>query len=60
MGSGEAPGVGSGEASGVLAVAWDGPAMLVRPDGHVAWVEAMGEAALQEALGRRRGPSFNE
>jgi 3-(3-hydroxy-phenyl)propionate hydroxylase len=30
--------------------ATDGPAMLIRPDGHVAWVEAMGEAARADAL----------
>ncbi|WP_433372309.1 FAD-dependent monooxygenase [Actinoplanes sp. CA-142083] len=33
-------------------VAWDGPAMLIRPDGHVAWSESMGEPALREALDR--------
>ena len=30
----------------------DGPAVLVRPDGHVAWVEEAGELALQQALNR--------
>jgi 2-polyprenyl-6-methoxyphenol hydroxylase-like FAD-dependent oxidoreductase len=29
-----------------------GPAMLIRPDGHVAWVEAMGPDALREARAR--------
>jgi 2-polyprenyl-6-methoxyphenol hydroxylase-like FAD-dependent oxidoreductase len=37
---------------GVEVVEWGRPGMLVRPDGHVAWVEAMGEAALREALDR--------
>jgi hypothetical protein len=31
---------------GVVVVGTDGPALLVRPDGHVAWAEAMGAEAL--------------
>jgi len=30
----------------------DGPAMLVRPDGHVAWSAEMGDLALEAALDR--------
>ncbi|MFF5295193.1 FAD-dependent monooxygenase [Paractinoplanes globisporus] len=52
--------LGAGSSDGVRAVAWEGPAMLIRPDGHVAWVEAMGERALQEAINRWCRPSFNE
>jgi len=33
-------------------IGYDGPAMLIRPDGHVAWVEASGEQAFEEALNR--------
>ena len=36
----------------VKTVAWGGPAMLIRPDGHVAWAEPMGEATLRDALNR--------
>jgi 2-polyprenyl-6-methoxyphenol hydroxylase-like FAD-dependent oxidoreductase len=36
------------------------PTMIVRPDGYVAWVESMGEAARAEALKRWCRPSFNE
>jgi 2-polyprenyl-6-methoxyphenol hydroxylase-like FAD-dependent oxidoreductase len=36
------------------------PTMIVRPDGYVAWVESMGEAARAEALKRWCGASFNE
>jgi 2-polyprenyl-6-methoxyphenol hydroxylase-like FAD-dependent oxidoreductase len=36
--------------SRVDTVAWDGPAMLVRPDGHVAWTEGTG--SLRAALDR--------
>jgi hypothetical protein len=31
---------------GVAVVGTDGPALLVRPDGHGAWAEAMGAEAL--------------
>jgi len=34
------------------ALPWDGPATLIRPDGHVAWVSEMGDAALEAALDR--------
>jgi predicted amidohydrolase YtcJ len=34
------------------AIDYDGPAMLIRPDGHVAWVEASGERAFEDALNR--------
>jgi len=37
-------------------VAWDGPAMLVRPDGHVAWTEGAG--SLAAALDRWCGPEL--
>ena len=37
---------------GVVTLAWDGPALLVRPDGHVAWTDAMGAVALRAALDR--------
>jgi 2-polyprenyl-6-methoxyphenol hydroxylase-like FAD-dependent oxidoreductase len=36
------------------------PTIIVRPDGYVAWVESMGEAARAEALNRWCRPSFNE
>jgi 3-(3-hydroxy-phenyl)propionate hydroxylase len=36
----------------VLVIEAGGPSMLIRPDGHVAWVESMGEAARAEALNR--------
>jgi 3-(3-hydroxy-phenyl)propionate hydroxylase len=38
------------EQRGVEIVAGEGPAMLIRPDGHVAWTEAMGEAALRSLV----------
>jgi 2-polyprenyl-6-methoxyphenol hydroxylase-like FAD-dependent oxidoreductase len=31
---------------------YDGPAVLIRPDGHVAWVEAAGEQAFKVAIDR--------
>jgi 2-polyprenyl-6-methoxyphenol hydroxylase-like FAD-dependent oxidoreductase len=37
---------------GLSTLPWSGPAMLIRPDGHVAWVSEMGEAALEAALDR--------
>ena len=37
---------------GLAALPGHGPAMLIRPDGHVAWVSDNGEAALEAALDR--------
>jgi hypothetical protein len=44
----------------VVGVTWGGTAVLIRPGGHAAWVEAMSEDALREAIDRWCPASFNE
>ena len=44
--------VGLPSRRGLAALPGEGPAILIRPDGHVAWVSDNGEAALEAALDR--------